>query len=73
MENTNQASCPNCGSIQIQIVGEQSGGFNKTSGICSGILGTICLGPIGLLCALFGIKDKTTTFSRVCLNCGNRF
>ncbi len=69
----NLPSCPKCGSTHIQGVAETSGGFDAGSGICGGILGYLCLGPIGLICALCGVTDKKTKVSRLCLNCGNKF
>jgi len=62
--------CPLCGSRNIKIIIEKE---REDYDLTSGIIGTICLGPIGLLCGLCsadGEKEKTTC---ICNDCGKRF
>ena len=62
--------CPFCGSNNIKIIIEKE---KEDYDLTSGIIGTICLGPIGLLCGLCfadGEKKRTTC---ICNNCGKRF
>ena len=62
--------CPLCKSKNIKIIIEKK---NEDFDITSGVIGTICLGPIGLLCGLCcaeGEKEKTTC---ICNDCGKRF
>lgn len=68
-------NCPVCRSTQIQAVKAGSGqGFDAAGGVLAGLLGTICLGPIGLICVLCGITDKEDEkLVRMCLNCGHQF
>lgn len=69
--------CPNCGSHNCEIQVQQnvtSSGSNYSC--CNGALGTICMGPFGLLCGLCGTGSKTTTTHKsmwVCKDCGNQF
>ncbi len=61
--------CPNCGSNQTYIISD-----SKTTGsdvnICNGVLGYVCLGPLGILCAFFGGNKRTITQNYVvCNNC----
>lgn len=67
MENV---ECPFCKSKNIKIVIEKE---KEDFDITSGIIGSICLGPIGLLCGLCfadGEKERTTC---ICNDCGKRF
>jgi hypothetical protein len=68
-------TCPVCRSTQIQGVKAGSGqGFDAAGGVIAGLLGTICLGPVGVICLLCGITDKKDDkFVRMCLNCGHQF
>ena len=62
--------CPCCKSKNRKIIIEKK---NEDFDITSGVIGTICLGPIGLLCGLCcaeGEKEKTTC---ICNDCGKRF
>lgn len=62
--------CPFCKSKNIKIIIEKK---NEDFDITSGVIGTICLGPIGLLCGLCcaeGEKEKTTCIYN---DCGKRF
>lgn len=64
-----KATCPKCGSTQIQAISEtETKGYDPGSGCC----GAILLGPFGLLCGLCGMKSKTTN-RRMCLKCGHKF
>lgn len=65
--------CPKCESENCQIINEvQTSGKDYSAG--KGCIGTILLGPIGLLCGACG-KGKTTTNTNywVCNNCGNKW
>ncbi|VYT68888.1 hypothetical protein [Clostridium tertium] len=62
--------CPFCRSKSIKIIVEKE---REEFNLPSGIIGTICLGPVGLLCGLCcadGEKEKTTC---ICNDCGKRF
>ncbi|MFV0503636.1 MAG: hypothetical protein ACK5LT_06680 [Lachnospirales bacterium] len=49
---------------------ERSGG-TKGYGFCGGILGYICLGPLGLLCGLIGLGEpKGAELYLHCNDCG---
>jgi len=77
MESTNETpvTCPVCGSTQIQLIVSNGQSYDVAGGLFAGLLGTLCLGPFGLLCALLGINDREVNekLPRGCLNCGNRF
>lgn len=63
-------ACPFCGSKNIKIIIEKE---KDDYDLTSGIIGTICLGPIGLLCGLCfadGEKERRTC---ICNDCGKRF
>lgn len=61
--------CPNCGSERVHYtVHSTSQGASLSNGCC----GYILLGPIGLLCSLFGSGTSTQKFW-VCDGCGNEF
>ncbi|MDU5106041.1 hypothetical protein [Clostridium sp.] len=63
-------SCPFCGSKNIKIIIEKE---KEEFDLTSGIIGTICFGPIGLICGLCfadGEKEKRTC---ICNDCGKRF
>jgi hypothetical protein len=73
-QQVGQAHCPVCGSTQIQAVQMKTGnGFDAVDGVCGGIIGTLCLGPIGLLFVLCGLREQKDVLARMCLNCGHRF
>ncbi|SCJ89766.1 Uncharacterised protein [uncultured Clostridium sp.] len=62
--------CPSCGSNNLKIIVEKE---NENYDLFSGILGAVCLGPIGMLCGLCcaeGEKKRTTC---ICNDCGMRF
>lgn len=62
--------CPFCNSENVKVLIEkESNDFDITSGI----LGVICLGPIGLLCGICGASDPKTSTTGICNNCGKRF
>lgn len=66
--------CPKCGNMGCQVVTETSGS-TKGYGIGKGCLGTICLGPIGLVCGMCGMgkgKTESTTYW-ICSDCGHKF
>lgn len=69
--------CPNCGSHNCEIQVQQNvTGSGSNYSCCNGALGTICMGPFGLLCGLCGTGSKTTTTHKsmwVCKDCGNQF
>ncbi|MBO4374911.1 MAG: hypothetical protein J5829_07370 [Lachnospiraceae bacterium] len=61
-------NCPKCGNSSISIICEQTtsgSGYNVGSGIC----GTICLGPIGVLCGMSGGKKIINTQYYICNSC----
>ncbi len=60
--------CPNCGSYDTYVFNE-SATTGSEFNVCNGILGYICLGPIGLLCVLTGKKQTYTRNYIVCNNC----
>lgn len=63
-------SCPFCRSKNIKIIIEKE---KEEFDLTSGIIGTVCFGPIGLLCGLCfadGVKEKRTC---ICNDCGKRF
>lgn len=65
--------CPKCGSTEVDIITERTridNGFD----ICNGLLGYICLGPIGILCGACGGKEKIheEKFCK-CKFCGLKF
>ncbi len=63
-------ACPFCGSNNVKIIIEKE---KEDFDLPSGVIGYICLGPIGLLCGLCfadGEKKKTTC---ICNSCGKRF
>lgn len=62
-------NCPNCNSPNTYIVHDTTTSGSNVN-VCNGILGYLCLGPIGLLCLLVGGNKKTTTRPYlVCNNC----
>lgn len=69
--------CPNCGSHNCEIQVQQNvTGSGSNYSCCNGALGTVCMGPFGLLCGLCGTGSKTTTTHKsmwVCKDCGNQF
>lgn len=67
-------ACPKCGSNNVQVIAENDTKI-KGYGICKGLLGVICFGPIGFICGLCGMgKGKSTTNTyRMCIDCGNKF
>ena len=70
LNETENISCPSCDRHNIKIIIEKE---NENYDLTSGILGTICLSPIGMLCGLCcadGEKKKTTC---ICNECGTKF
>ncbi len=62
--------CPKCKSEKVQAVqNTETKGFSDGKGL----LGCCLFGPLGLLCGLLGSGKKTTTTSRICLDCGHKF
>lgn len=65
--------CPNCSSTNCHIINEvTTKGKNFSAG--KGLLGYICIGPVGVLCGLCG-KGKQVYNQNywVCNNCGNKW
>lgn len=62
--------CPRCGSTNVVVLQQE---HRKGYGVCSGLLGYICFGWIGLICGMCGV-GKTTGYSAqiACGNCGTR-
>ena len=73
------SKCRSSNTISQVITETSSKGKTKGFGVGKSCLGTIILGPFGLLCGLCGMgkgKTKTTTSARVinvCQDCGNQF
>ncbi len=65
--------CPKCGSTNLQVITETSTkGKDFSAG--KGCLGTIILGPIGLLCGACGKGKQVKTKNYwVCSECGHKF
>ncbi|MCF0148132.1 MAG: hypothetical protein HUJ77_07015 [Clostridium sp.] len=63
-------SCPFCGSKNIKIIIEKE---KEDFDVTSGVLGYVCLGPIGLLCGLCSADGETEKITCICNNCGKRF
>jgi DNA-directed RNA polymerase subunit RPC12/RpoP len=71
------ASCPNCGSTDLQAVVENKtsvsgGGYSLGRGCC----GSIFLGPLGWLCGSGGRKVRShsrNTHYWICKKCGTKF
>lgn len=65
--------CPKCGCENCQII-NNVGTVGKDYSLGQGCCGTICLGPIGLLCGLCGQnKQIVNTQFWVCSDCGNKW
>lgn len=66
--------CPKCGRENCQVVTETEG-RTKGYGVGKGCLGTLLMGPFGLVCGLCGMgkgKTSSTTYW-ICSDCGNKF
>lgn len=68
--STDNIRCPSCGSRNIIVLVEKE---NESYDLFSGILGTICLGPIGLLCGLCCADGEKKKITCTCNDCGRRF
>lgn len=68
-----EIKCPKCGAVGCVPQYKQNvsgGGY----GCCSGGLGALILGPLGLLCGLCGRSTKTTNnLVWICPKCGHEF
>lgn len=68
-----EVRCPRCGAVGCTPINKTNvtgGGY----GCCSGGLGALVLGPLGLLCGACGRSTKTTnTLVWVCPKCGHEF
>lgn len=68
-----EIKCPKCGAVGCMPQYKQNvsgGGY----GCCSGGLGALVLGPLGLLCGACGRSTKTTnTLVWICPKCGHEF
>ncbi len=60
--------CPNCGSNNVHTHQETINGEPDVN-ICNGVLGYLCLGPIGILCAFLGGKKSYRRTYLVCNDC----
>lgn len=60
-------TCPQCGSTNIQPLGQHKKGFS----VGKAVGGTILTGGVGALAGFAGKKTKQTDF--VCMNCGKQF
>ena len=62
--------CPKCKSDKVQAIQEtETKGFSNTAGTA----GCCCMGPVGILCGLFGSGKSKSKMLRMCMNCGNKF
>ena len=66
-------NCPRCGSVNCQIINEATTkGRDYSAG--KGCIGTLILGPIGLLCGACGKgRQIINTNYWVCNNCGYKW
>ncbi|MBO4374913.1 MAG: hypothetical protein J5829_07380 [Lachnospiraceae bacterium] len=75
-ENTNQkqdsSGCPKCGCTNVSIINEYTTEGSDYS-VGSGICGTICFGPIGVLCGLTGGRKQINTHYYICNDCGYKW
>lgn len=63
-------NCPRCGSSNTSVVSHAN---RQGFGVCNGLLGLICFGPIGLLCGLIGMNQINSVDALiVCGNCGTK-
>lgn len=62
--------CPRCGSDNVTVLVER---HTENFDLCSGILGTVCFGPIGLLCGICGAGGEQKRISCTCNDCGAHF
>ena len=67
---TNSEKCPFCSSESVKIVIEKE---SNDYDVTSGILGLICLSPIGFICGLCGAGEEKVTTTGICNDCGKRF
>lgn len=65
--------CPKCGNEHCTIINEiETNG--KDYGVGKGIIGTLLLGPVGLLCGFCGEKQKTKSKNYwICNRCGYKW
>lgn len=61
-----EMKCPKCGSIHIQVLGQDKKGFS----IGKAVGGALLTGGIGALAGFAGKKGKYDVF---CSDCGTRF
>ena len=69
-KRSKEPSCPKCGSTDIQVTSE---GETRGYSLASGCLGTLLMGPFGVLCGLCGMGKGKTRAVRVCVACGKKF
>ncbi len=64
--------CPNCGGNNAHVM-QETATSGKDVSFCNGLLGFLCLGPIGILCAFLGGNKQTFTRSYiVCSDCNTK-
>lgn len=62
----NSLHCPNCKSINIQLLGQDRKAFSIGKAVAGGVL----TGGVGVLA---GFAGKKGNYQWVCMSCGNRF
>lgn len=62
--------CPRCGSDNVRVVIERK---EKNFDVCGGVLGGLCLGPIGILCGLCTADEASESYTGICNDCGAHF
>ena len=67
--------CPRCQSTILTIITDTNTTSGKGYGCIKACIGTVILGPFGLLCGLCGKKKSKTTSEAffMCMDCGNKF
>ena len=68
--DNNQPSvrCPRCNNNNVSIINEYATRGSDYS-VGKGICGTLCFGPIGILCGMTGGKKTVNTHFYICRNC----
>lgn len=69
VDDIEKITCPNCGSKNVKIIVNEKDNYDITSGI----LGAICLGPIGMLCGLCCADSEENKIFCICNECETKF
>jgi len=66
-------TCPKCGSENCSVITDTTT-YSKGYDLCNGLIGSIIMGPIGMLCGLCGMGQNTvSTDYWVCNFCGYKW